>query len=418
MPEIVNCPHCEKKSRVPDELIGRKVKCPSCGEPFTAEAAVAPKAAPPKPKEETPPPRPSRRAADDDDKMTERPGQRRPARDADEDYEETPRRGRARRGRDDEDDDEEDDRRPRRSRARDEEEEDDRPRPRRAGGGNWPKVLRGLTFVLIALGVEIGGMVLLALLFAVVVGTAGLMVMNAGQAPRPGQLPPGMPGAAVAAGGGVIALAVLSLIIRLAGGGLRILGFVFCLPSPEKNGAKMLALVSLIGYGGAAACQLLAQVANLLGGAAQAAANPLGTGAGSVIAVWVGLLGTFLWLIGAICFVFYLRALALTLRDTGLARSLVTFFISACVAPVVMFVGTCIGGVILGAGLAASVQKQAQMNPNVPPAPPDASMIAGFGIGGMICVGIWLLLALGMFIWWVILLFRTRALVARRVARL
>ena len=39
MPTLVNCPSCERKLRVPDELLGQKVKCPSCATTFDAVAA-------------------------------------------------------------------------------------------------------------------------------------------------------------------------------------------------------------------------------------------------------------------------------------------------------------------------------------------------------------------------------------------
>jgi predicted Zn finger-like uncharacterized protein len=40
MPEIVNCPKCDRKLRVPDDLIGQAVKCPTCSETFTATIAA------------------------------------------------------------------------------------------------------------------------------------------------------------------------------------------------------------------------------------------------------------------------------------------------------------------------------------------------------------------------------------------
>lgn len=46
MPEIVNCPQCERKLRVPDELMGQAVKCPTCNRTFTASPAAP---APPSP---------------------------------------------------------------------------------------------------------------------------------------------------------------------------------------------------------------------------------------------------------------------------------------------------------------------------------------------------------------------------------
>ncbi|HEX4591026.1 MAG TPA: hypothetical protein VH120_13905, partial [Gemmataceae bacterium] len=36
MPEEFPCPHCEKKLKVPDHLLGRRVKCPGCGNAFLA----------------------------------------------------------------------------------------------------------------------------------------------------------------------------------------------------------------------------------------------------------------------------------------------------------------------------------------------------------------------------------------------
>jgi predicted Zn finger-like uncharacterized protein len=36
MPEVVTCPQCERQLRVPEELIGQRVKCPTCGTNFTA----------------------------------------------------------------------------------------------------------------------------------------------------------------------------------------------------------------------------------------------------------------------------------------------------------------------------------------------------------------------------------------------
>ncbi len=142
MPELVNCPHCEKKLRVPDTLLGKPVKCPTCGKTFNAGEASA--AAPPSPPAaEEPPPRPAtrRRPPDEEEAVEEAPRRRRPADDEDEDR---PRR----RARDD-DDDEEDDDRPRRRRAReDDDADDDRPRKRRRRGGGSGAHRGGLVLAL------------------------------------------------------------------------------------------------------------------------------------------------------------------------------------------------------------------------------------------------------------------------------
>ena len=60
MPNTIHCPSCSRELRVPDELIGKKVKCPACATTFTASVA-GPEAAPPSPGpepgyEETPAP--------------------------------------------------------------------------------------------------------------------------------------------------------------------------------------------------------------------------------------------------------------------------------------------------------------------------------------------------------------------------
>jgi predicted Zn finger-like uncharacterized protein len=42
MPINTDCPSCNRKLRVPDELLGKKVKCPTCGTVFQADESAAP----------------------------------------------------------------------------------------------------------------------------------------------------------------------------------------------------------------------------------------------------------------------------------------------------------------------------------------------------------------------------------------
>src|SRR5260370_10608228 len=80
MPSVITCPSCQKQLKVPDELIGRSVKCPGCKETFTAqvpsksapppaEIAERPrkKSAPPPEDEDDDPQRPVPHLHDDDD---------------------------------------------------------------------------------------------------------------------------------------------------------------------------------------------------------------------------------------------------------------------------------------------------------------------------------------------------------------
>jgi predicted Zn finger-like uncharacterized protein len=49
MPNTIHCPSCNRELRVPDDLLGKKVKCPACSTTFTASVAgpeAAPQAAP------------------------------------------------------------------------------------------------------------------------------------------------------------------------------------------------------------------------------------------------------------------------------------------------------------------------------------------------------------------------------------
>jgi hypothetical protein len=52
MPNVINCPSCERRLNVPDTLVGEAVKCPTCGETFTADPDSPP---PRRPEDEAPP---------------------------------------------------------------------------------------------------------------------------------------------------------------------------------------------------------------------------------------------------------------------------------------------------------------------------------------------------------------------------
>ncbi len=123
--ELVSCPECQRKLRVPNDLIGKLVKCPTCGHTFTADPVN--QAPPPEPvaKAESRPARTSkvsRDEKDEDEDEDEDRSRRRRLRssrrdDDDEDDDDRPRR-RKRFSRDDDEDDDDDDDRPRRSRRR------------------------------------------------------------------------------------------------------------------------------------------------------------------------------------------------------------------------------------------------------------------------------------------------------------
>jgi len=66
MTEVIQCPQCQRQLRVPEELRGKAVKCPSCSHTFTAPLAGAAEtlAVPPPPPDQhyaEEPPRPNTR---------------------------------------------------------------------------------------------------------------------------------------------------------------------------------------------------------------------------------------------------------------------------------------------------------------------------------------------------------------------
>jgi hypothetical protein len=100
MSETVTCPGCTRPLRVPEDYLGAQVKCPACGETFTASVAGAPAA---RRYEDEPPPRPRPRSeyAPRYEDEPPPPPRRAPARRRDDydDYDDYDDRGRGRGGR-------------------------------------------------------------------------------------------------------------------------------------------------------------------------------------------------------------------------------------------------------------------------------------------------------------------------------
>jgi hypothetical protein len=46
MPTIIECPSCNRKLRLPDELAGKAVRCPTCGQTFSGESPAPPPRSP------------------------------------------------------------------------------------------------------------------------------------------------------------------------------------------------------------------------------------------------------------------------------------------------------------------------------------------------------------------------------------
>src|SRR5438094_504099 len=79
---IADCPSCNRKLRVPEELLGKEVRCPTCGTTFTASGSSG-----------EPSPPPARQPPEEEEKPWEEPldepappKRRVPSRERDEDF--------------------------------------------------------------------------------------------------------------------------------------------------------------------------------------------------------------------------------------------------------------------------------------------------------------------------------------------
>jgi predicted Zn finger-like uncharacterized protein len=70
MPDLTQCPECQRKLSVPDGQLAQEVRCPSCGNQFTAERYIPPRsdAVASEPIEPEPSRPSSRRPRDEDDR--------------------------------------------------------------------------------------------------------------------------------------------------------------------------------------------------------------------------------------------------------------------------------------------------------------------------------------------------------------
>jgi hypothetical protein len=109
-PMETRCPHCERKLNVPENLNGKKVRCPGCKDAFVVDLdgdeAPAEAAVTTKPRRPTPPPpaevdddRPRRRRREDDEDDYDEPRAEDESGDEEEDDEDRPRRRKRKRSR-------------------------------------------------------------------------------------------------------------------------------------------------------------------------------------------------------------------------------------------------------------------------------------------------------------------------------
>jgi hypothetical protein len=339
MPEVTCCPECGKKLRVPDDLIGKKVRCPGCSLMFFAEIDAPAddepepepaRAAPPRSRAVTgrradAPGRPPRDEEEEDDRPR---GRSRSRPEEDEEEEDRPRgrirsrdededRVRSRRDEDDrprgrrrdEEDEEEDDRGPRR---REEDDRDARPRLSPAMRGWW-WVHLGVALVLISSLVFLGlmGVTLVFNGITMLTGAAAFAGFGGGNVWSFG-------------GGGVLAMLFGLLVLVGGGGGLlaTLTGMGMCMFAPAGKNGNSTRTLAITAFSCTIATLLCVPLSMVVGFAA-----------GALVIVLFVLIFV-LSLVGGVCWLLFLRAVAVDLRDPGLAQTVVNYMIA-----IVVYVG-------------------------------------------------------------------------------
>jgi hypothetical protein len=386
MPEITSCPDCEKKLRVPDDLLGKKVRCPGCSIMFVAQAGVGlpdqPRAAaaPPSRSEAYSERRSSAPSSGSRNDYADRPARR-------DDYDDRPRR------RDDYDD------RPRSRRDEDEDYRDrDRPRYRdeddrrpRDSSKAWRGVRLGLTFAIIS-GWLVLGLIGLAAISAGIFLLAGVSLFGSVIGASPNQAAGRAMGGAVAMGLGVILVAILLGLLALASTVLKLVGYGICLqvPASRNNSAKGLIIAAF-------SCACASLFLSFMGWGFSGATHISGG-----LSALVSLTGFILWML-------FLRSVAIHLRGSDVARRIVACLIAwGCYggAAFLLLVILIIAGAMAFAGAVSSGSAAGAVRTGT------AFMI--FAILMYALIGLaWLAL----YVWSVLLVVQVRGLVDRHLSR-
>lgn len=215
MTEVINCPECERKLRVPENMLGKKVKCPSCQTIFVAGSAGA--------EEKPAPSRPAGKAPSArSDAIEETPRRRSPPPPPPEEEEDRPVRRRAR------------------EQEEELEEEELEEVEERRGSSGWERIRTGVTYLIISTFVQIGGIVLFPIL-----GCLGLLlgvVSVAGAAVGAQNNPAQMQGAVMGVGIGIILFYGLILLWLMSIVGIAIAGFAMYLKAPIRHGVSLTGL--------------------------------------------------------------------------------------------------------------------------------------------------------------------------------
>jgi hypothetical protein len=361
MLEITTCPDCDKKLRLPDRYVGKKCRCPGCRVTFVAQPDAVEDEAPAR--------------AGRSNGFSER-------------------RSAPERRHDDLD----------RPRRRDDDYDDDYDRGSRgsAAAKGWRGARMGLLLVIIAnwttlatIGIAIIGGGILLLTGASLLGS----VASSGPRMSDAQAQRAAAGA-VGMGVGVIIFFILLGLFWFAAAILQLVGQGICMMVPNRRGNALRGL-AIAAFG----CACGAILMTILGGVlvqARVGRASQGTQLGA----------NALTLASFICWILFLRLVALECRVPDLAGRLVVYLISNFVggflAVILVIIAACAGGAMLAS----------QVSSSNPSASNTLGALGAFGIIMAIVVGLIGLAWLGLFIWYTLLLQQVRGAITRHLDRL
>jgi hypothetical protein len=274
MPEIIECPQCGRKLRMPETLLGKTVKCPGCATAFRAGAE--PQYAPP-PEQYDQPPSHRRRPPEDE-------------------YEQD------------------------RPRARYDDEDEGSPYQRGGRPQDWHKVRTGVTLVFTSLCLTIVSAIILVVAFIIV-----NLASNPTRQTAPGR-PPVVTQPTPQSTTGLTIVMVFAVLLSLVVQGVQITGYGLCLAAPPKNRAKGLAMATLGLSLGALLVILIGEVLATVSGVAAAGTQAVTSGGFASIVLQFGVL---FWLGAVFIFLLFLRSISNLVGALGLAQSLLYLTILA-----------------------------------------------------------------------------------------
>jgi hypothetical protein len=208
-------------------------------------------------------------------------------------------------------------------------------------------------------------------------------------------------------GAGPYVASAIGILAAMAWMGVNLFGHYKCMSVPDKSGTGLRSL-AVTTFGLVAAWAVLSVIGNIVMtviGVTASPLNPMAAIGGGLAGMSVGFLGMLCSFAGFITFMLFLRNVAVAVRRKNLAKSLMTYLWTS--------IGCAVGGFLL-IGAAIAVMGVALFSAASSNGPPSAGAATGAAAGGLAILGLGCLSAvvfLGLFVWYIILLFQVKGAV-------